>query len=277
MEKSEGMYLIHTREMINTNKDIYKIGRSCNLSNRAKQYPNGSKILLQIVCENSTFCEAHLLKLFKEKFIQKSYYGTEYFQGDYLIMVKEICDFINNEFFNYKNIKNIKNIKKIKKNIKNNIKMNNIIVKKNIKENDKVNNDNNDIVNVNVNNDNNDIVNINVNNDNNDIVNINVNNDNNDIGNVNVNNNNKIVINNSDRICPICNYIFEYPSRLKKHFENVIHCKKSDIEIKEYFANINNNIIIIQCNYCNKEFSRKDSLNRHLKNSQCSKYILKKS
>ena len=37
-----------------------------------------------------------------------------------------------------------------------------------------------------------------------------------------------------DRTCPECNYIFEYPSRLKKHFETVIHCRKSETEIEEY-------------------------------------------
>ena len=75
----------------------------------------------------------------------------------------------------------------------------------------------------------------------------------------------------TDRNCINCTRVFTYPSDLKKHFKNSFHCKKTDTEIEEYFANIKNNIIIIECNYCNKEFSRKDSLNRHLKNSQCSK------
>ena len=37
----------------------------------------------------------------------------------------------------------------------------------------------------------------------------------------------------SDRTCPKCNNIFTYPSRLKKHFENVIHCKKTEEDILE--------------------------------------------
>jgi hypothetical protein len=74
-----------------------------------------------------------------------------------------------------------------------------------------------------------------------------------------------------NRTCPTCKYTFEYPSRLKKHFENVIHCKKSELEIKDFFLQINNNIVIIKCDICNKEFSRKDSLNRHIQNLKCHK------
>ena len=73
----------------------------------------------------------------------------------------------------------------------------------------------------------------------------------------------------ADRSCPTCNYIFEYPSRLKKHFTNVVKCKKTNIEIEDYFATIYNPNPIIKCSYCNKEFSRKDSLNRHMKTSKC--------
>ena len=72
----------------------------------------------------------------------------------------------------------------------------------------------------------------------------------------------------SDRICPCCNYEFNYPSRLKKHFETVIHCRKTSDEIKEFFTNINQIVASIKCITCNKEFSRKDSLNRHLRTSK---------
>ena len=92
----EGVYLLHTREFISTNVPIFKLGRSNHLDNRVKQYPNGSKILLMIACKHSKFCENNLKKLFKSKFIQKSYYGSEYFEGNYIDMIKEICDYINN-------------------------------------------------------------------------------------------------------------------------------------------------------------------------------------
>ena len=82
MDSEEGVYLMHIREFIKSHEPIYKIGRSNILDNRVKQYPNGSNILLMIKCKNSILCENNLIKLFKEKFIQKKYYGTEYFEGN---------------------------------------------------------------------------------------------------------------------------------------------------------------------------------------------------
>ena len=96
MDSEEGVYLMHTREFIKSHEPIYKIGRSNILDNRVKQYPNGSNILLMIKCKNSILCENNLIKLFKEKFIQKKYYGTEYFEGNCYDMIKEICNYINN-------------------------------------------------------------------------------------------------------------------------------------------------------------------------------------
>ena len=103
----EGVYLIHTREFIKSDETIYKLGRSFTLDNRVKQYPNGSKILLMIACEKSVVCESKLIEIFKIKFIQKKYYGNEYFEGDYKLMIKEI--------FNYIDKMNIENIEKDKK------------------------------------------------------------------------------------------------------------------------------------------------------------------
>lgn len=73
----------------------------------------------------------------------------------------------------------------------------------------------------------------------------------------------------TDRQCIKCNHIFKYPSDLKKHFINSFHCKKTNIDIEEYFLNIKKNIFIIKCNYCSKVFSRKDSLIRHFNTSKC--------
>jgi len=100
-EKDEGLYLLHTREFISTVKPIFKLGRSNNLDNRVKQYPNGSKIMLMIKCKNSKSCESNLINLFKSKFIQQTYYGNEYFECNYVDMIKEICDYVNNVNINF--------------------------------------------------------------------------------------------------------------------------------------------------------------------------------
>ena len=122
----EGIYLLHTRELYNLYEYIYKLGRSKDLDNRVKQYPKGSKIIFMIKCNNSIFCEKKLIEIFKKKFIQKLDYGTEYFEGNYLIMIKEICNFIENYELtsnSNKNNNNINNIFPINNIIKNN-KMN---------------------------------------------------------------------------------------------------------------------------------------------------------
>ena len=90
----EGLYLIHTREFISTNKEIYKIGRSSNIENRVRNYPNGSKILLAIINKNSIQCKTNLIKQFKLTFTQKQFYGNEYFEGDKYEMINMMCDYI---------------------------------------------------------------------------------------------------------------------------------------------------------------------------------------
>jgi hypothetical protein len=90
----EGLYLIHTREFISTNKEIYKIGRSSNIENRVRNYPNGSNLLLSIISRNSIQCEKDLIKKFKLTFTQKQFYGNEYFEGDVDEMINMMCDYI---------------------------------------------------------------------------------------------------------------------------------------------------------------------------------------
>ena len=75
-----------------------------------------------------------------------------------------------------------------------------------------------------------------------------------------------------DRTCPKCNLFCHYPSKLKIHFENSYHCKKTVDEINTYFLSIEHNVDI-KCIDCNKKFSRKDSYNRHKKLNICKSKI----
>ena len=81
----------------------------------------------------------------------------------------------------------------------------------------------------------------------------------------------------ADRTCTNCKDVFKYPSGLKRHLLFSIHCKKSDEEVDILFNNIKTetetkiNNKNINCIYCNKEFSRKDSLQRHIEKSKCGK------
>ena len=80
----------------------------------------------------------------------------------------------------------------------------------------------------------------------------------------------------SDRICINCKHIFKFPSDLKKHLKISFHCKKTDVEIEDYFNNTTIKNKSVNCLNCNKEFTRIDSLKRHLKTSSCSKTQTKK-
>jgi len=99
-----------------------------------------------------------------------------------------------------------------------------------------------------------------------------------------------------NKTCPTCKSIFKYPSRLKIHLQNTIHCKKTKAEIDTYFSNIknqssiislsynllennsleanndnNNNIENNKCSKCNTYFKYMQNLHRHLKVSKCSR------
>ena len=58
------------------------------------QYPIGSIVLFRMQCKESQKFKQILIKIFKEKFIQKKYYGTDYFEGDKDEMIKEIHDYL---------------------------------------------------------------------------------------------------------------------------------------------------------------------------------------
>jgi len=231
----EGLYLIHTREFISTDKPIYKIGRGGNLHKRIKQYPNGSNLLFSHTCKNSVFCEAQLISIFKDKFVQEKFYGREYFSGECYDMIDIMYDYIkiNNkkcinaenakiiikkeikdEVKEVKEVKEIKEIKEIKdevKEIKNEVKEE---VKEKISYKPRIKSS---------------------------------------IGPI------------KDRTCPKCNHIFKYPTMLRQHFEKSFHCLKDKDEIELYF-----NPKQLKCIKCKTIFSQASSLYRHQRTINCS-------
>ena len=77
------IYLLQEREFISLNKEIFKLGKTKqeNLK-RLKQYSKGSKLIIQLECENCDIIEKNLIIIFKESFRQRTDIGTEYFEGD---------------------------------------------------------------------------------------------------------------------------------------------------------------------------------------------------
>lgn len=85
---SNYIYLLQTREFVNTKEPIYKVGRTSkpNLI-RFNQYPNGSILLFQMICNSCKNMEKLVIDKFRDRFIQKRELGLEYFQGDYNLMI----------------------------------------------------------------------------------------------------------------------------------------------------------------------------------------------
>ena len=109
----------------------------------------------------------------------------------------------------------------------------------------------------------------------------------------------------SDRKCPTCKGEFKYPSFLKKHLETTIHCKKTHTEINTIMTAIknnnhsnnnhsnnnhsnhsndnndtnhnNSNNEINKCNFCKKNYKRKDNYVKHINNSNCSEHYTKQN
>jgi hypothetical protein len=95
---SNYIYLLQEREFITTKQKVYKLGKTKqeNLQ-RFKQYPKGSKLLLQQVCDDCDILEVELIREFKNKHKHRRDIGNEYFEGDYKEMIKDIHNKITND------------------------------------------------------------------------------------------------------------------------------------------------------------------------------------
>ena len=97
------IYLLQEREFIKTNENIYKIGKTKQKNNdRLKQYPKGSILLFQMICNSCDTSEKELIEKFKKKYKHREDIGSEYFEGDYNDMINII----------YTNISSLNEIKK---------------------------------------------------------------------------------------------------------------------------------------------------------------------
>lgn len=95
---SQYIYLLQEREFIKTKENVYKVGMTKKENHeRFNQYPKGSILLFQVICNNCKNMEKVVVKNFKESFIQRKDYGNEYFEGDYKRMIDIIYLTIKNE------------------------------------------------------------------------------------------------------------------------------------------------------------------------------------
>lgn len=106
MITTQYIYLLQEREFYKTKEIIYKIGMTKKENfKRFNQYPKGSILLFQMICDDCKNIETQVIKLFKQKFKQRTDIGNEYFEGDYKNMIHIIYSTIINEREEYEDIK----------------------------------------------------------------------------------------------------------------------------------------------------------------------------
>jgi hypothetical protein len=89
------IYLLKERTAIESNINVYKIGKSTQENyKRINSYHKGFKLLLHIKCDNCHNMETQIINSFKDKYTQYDKFGTEYFEGDYKNMMKDIVNMV---------------------------------------------------------------------------------------------------------------------------------------------------------------------------------------
>lgn len=102
------IYLLKLREFVRNNENVYKIGMTKQENHkRFNQYPKGSILLFQIICEDCLKSEKEIIGIFKTKFIHRNDLGNEYFEGDFKTMIELI--YCNVKDSNCEDVKAINN------------------------------------------------------------------------------------------------------------------------------------------------------------------------
>jgi len=93
------IYLIHKKEYIDTNENVYKIGRTTrSIAERLNEYTKGSILIFSSQVNDCVIVEKLMILKFKMTFNQLPTYGIESFNGDHLLMIDEIANII--DFYN---------------------------------------------------------------------------------------------------------------------------------------------------------------------------------
>ena len=89
------IYFIHTKECIDLNLPIYKIGRTVrdNPYLRLNNYTRGYVIYVVLQCNHAIEMEQLCLHFFREKYNRRLDYGLEYFEGDKFDMMRDLMSF----------------------------------------------------------------------------------------------------------------------------------------------------------------------------------------
>ncbi len=88
------VYLLKTREFINSGESTYKIGKTVDPKERLSSYPKGSRVYFLVKVKDCHRAEQELIGRFDEKFRRMKEYGKEYFEGNVDVMIEEIVNYL---------------------------------------------------------------------------------------------------------------------------------------------------------------------------------------
>ena len=92
------IYLLKEREFLQSNEQVYKLGKTSNPKNRMASYPKGSMILFLTICNDCGNAERELLAKFRSIFIPRLDIGREYFQGNKFDMIRILYHYFTGQF-----------------------------------------------------------------------------------------------------------------------------------------------------------------------------------
>lgn len=88
-----------TREFMQAQKHVFKIGRSQQLDARIRSYPNGSLMLAGLAVNDHKLAEACVMDDFKLHYSQRTDFGLEYFEGDPASMLARMMTILLHDGF----------------------------------------------------------------------------------------------------------------------------------------------------------------------------------
>ena len=86
----EYIYILREREFVNSNQNVYKIGRTQDWIKRYRQYPKQTEVLFVIKTIESQRKENDIVNLLKKLTTQRIDIGREYFESDINIIVDKV-------------------------------------------------------------------------------------------------------------------------------------------------------------------------------------------
>ena len=91
--KFQGLYVIQTRECVDANNDVYKIGQSKNIGKALQKYPDGSKVFLVIECPNAAQHKNKIIRIFKKDSETETTYGKDFLKYDINMIFNLVNDY----------------------------------------------------------------------------------------------------------------------------------------------------------------------------------------